>query len=66
VDGKAHGSNAVFLGDRVTPGTITVDHDSLVVSFLDRRIDEPMTVAPSVMVSHRLTIKDGNLVTGTR
>jgi hypothetical protein len=41
-------TNAVFLGDRIMPRSIVFHGRSIVVTYLDRKPDEPMAVIPKV------------------
>ncbi|KAA0998184.1 hypothetical protein FVF58_45695 [Paraburkholderia panacisoli] len=41
-------TNAVFLGDRIMPRSIVFHGRSIVVTYLDRKPDEPMAVIPNV------------------
>ncbi|MFP3564074.1 hypothetical protein [Paraburkholderia sp. SIMBA_030] len=41
-------SNAVLLGDRIMPRSIVFHGRSIVVTYLDRKPDEPMAVIPKV------------------
>ncbi|TCG05273.1 hypothetical protein BZM27_34735 [Paraburkholderia steynii] len=41
-------TNAVFLGDRIMARSIAFHGRSIVVTYLDRKPDEPMTVIPKV------------------
>ncbi len=43
-----HGTNAVFLGDRISIIHISIRNGVIVVKYRDRRPDEPMTAEPSV------------------
>jgi len=41
-------TNAVFLGDRLMPRSIVFHGHSIVVTYLDRKPDEPMAATPEV------------------
>jgi hypothetical protein len=55
------GSNAVFIGDRIMPDTITVEGARIKVTYLDRRSDEPMAAQPTVPVTKEYIYRSGNL-----
>jgi hypothetical protein len=46
--GMYRGTNAVFLGDRISPQTIKIQKGMILVNYADRRPDEPMAAPPSV------------------
>jgi heat shock protein HslJ len=59
------GTNAIFLGDRIAPQLTFIDPDNpsrFVVSYGERRADEPMSSKPTQMVSRTFRIDDGLLV----
>ena len=41
--------NAVFIGDRITPGKISLDGDFVVINYLDRAYGESFATSPSVL-----------------
>jgi len=47
-------TNAIFLGDRIMPRSIVFHGRSIVVTYLDRKPDEPMAVIPKVTKSMTL------------
>ena len=55
------GTNAVLLGDRVSPQQITIRNGLASADFLDRRPEEPMAADPTVGRSRRLVLDDGIL-----
>ncbi len=61
-DGSYIGTNAIFLGDRISPQNITISDGEAAVNYVIRRDIDPMTAAPSVGVTKYLIIKDGELV----
>ena len=61
-DGTSTGTNAVLLGDRVSPQSTVVRDGVIEVAYAERKPGEPMTASPSVGVSKRLRITDGKLV----
>lgn len=61
-----HGTNAVFLGDRIAPQTTEIKNGQVIVNYADRKINEAMTVAPSVAVSKYLSISGTTLMEVTK
>lgn len=55
------GTNAVLLGDRVTPQDVEIRNGVVVVKYTDRRPEEPMSASPSVNRSIYLTLQGGRL-----
>lgn len=50
------GSQSIFLGDRITPQVIEINknpnrNNVIVVNYLDRKFDDPMTLKPSIAKS---------------
>jgi len=75
IKGNYRGTNAVLLGDRITPKKICVANGVITGNYLGRRPKEPMAVSPSVdilkyMVLDRNTLKavelhsDGKQIVG--
>jgi hypothetical protein len=56
------GTNAIFLGDRIAPQTTEFRDGKIIVNYAERKMDEPMTVPPSIGVSKYLEVKDVMLV----
>lgn len=56
------GTNAIFLGDRVKPGTLEIRDRVLVVEYTDRLPGESFSVAPSEEVTVHLALRGGELV----
>lgn len=59
--GRVQGTNAVLLGDRITPQTIAVQNGVVTAKYADRRSDESMATSPSIGKSKYLAIKEGKL-----
>lgn len=56
-EGGYQGSYSLFLGDRITPQTITLaDNSNIVVNYKDRKAGEGFSVQPSVEKSIRLKL----------
>jgi hypothetical protein len=60
-NGRYRGTDAVFLGDRISPRQIGIRNGVVVVDYADRRPDEPMAAQPSVSKSKVLILRDGRL-----
>jgi hypothetical protein len=56
------GTNAVFIGDRVEPSDITISNGNVIVKYLDRNPDEPMSADPKVSKTVTLAYKNGELI----
>ncbi len=61
-DESCRGSNAILLGDRITPQNIEYKDDQITVNYLDRKPDEPMSTPPSVAVSKYYKIEANTLI----
>lgn len=59
--GTWQGTNGVLLGDRIAPGRISITKGQIIVDYRDRRLEEPMIAIPTVGVTKRLVVEDGNL-----
>ncbi|MCX6781103.1 MAG: hypothetical protein NT003_03250 [Candidatus Magasanikbacteria bacterium] len=46
--GIASGTNAILLGDRITPQNITISNGEIIANYVDRKPAEPMTASPSI------------------
>ena len=61
INGKFQGTNAVLLGDRITPRDLQIRNGILITKYADRRPGEPMTAIPSVRRSKYLILKRDQL-----
>lgn len=61
VKGGYRGTNAVLLGDRVTPLKVDIHNGVIFIDYRDRRPEEPMAIPPSIGKSAYLTLKNGHL-----
>ncbi|MDB5193996.1 MAG: hypothetical protein JWN50_10 [Parcubacteria group bacterium] len=43
------GTNAVFVGDRIVPKSISIKNKTITLTYLDRNPDEPMAADPTVL-----------------
>lgn len=55
------GTNAVFLGDRVSPQNISIRNGVATVTYLDRSADEPFVADPTIMTAKQLIYRNGLL-----
>jgi hypothetical protein len=63
--GSTQGTNAIFLGDRITPQSTNVDPNNpaqFIVNYLERKVSDPMSAQPSVAVSRTFKLDNGTLV----
>ncbi|MFA6459428.1 MAG: hypothetical protein WCV79_03480 [Candidatus Paceibacterota bacterium] len=51
------GTNAIYLGDRISPQSSQIKDGILTVNYADRKAGEPMSTQPSVGVSKYLSVK---------
>lgn len=56
------GSNAIFLGDRVSPQSVSIKEGVVTVKYLDRKEGEPFAAEPTVPSSKQFVYKKGELV----
>lgn len=52
----------VLLGDRVTVTNLAIAHGRIMVTYLDRRPNEPLAIAPSLPVTKLFAVSGGQLV----
>ncbi len=57
-----HGTNAIFLGDRILPVSTEIVSGKIIVTYTDRLPEEPLSIAPHVTVTKHLTIEGGRLI----
>jgi hypothetical protein len=56
------GSNAIFIGDRVTPKSIAVDPlGTITVTYLDRKPTDPMAAEPTILTTKHYIYKSGEM-----
>ncbi len=56
------GSNAIFIGDRISPKSIEINQSGLItLKYLDRKDDEPMAAEPSILVEKNFVYKSGSI-----
>jgi|SRR6185312_3550684 len=56
------GSNAIFLGDRIIPKSISIAKGIITVTYLDRTASEAMTDDPTVLTTKTFAYTGGQLV----
>ncbi len=56
------GSNTIFIGDRITPQSISIDGDTVVVNYLDRGPSEALAAEPTIKTSKQLVYKSGKFL----
>jgi hypothetical protein len=61
IHGKFQGTNAVLLGDRITPRDLQIHNGILKIKYADRRPGKPRTAIPSVRRFKHLILKDSQL-----
>lgn len=61
-DSGYKGTNAILLGDRISPQTTNYNNGEVVVNYADRKPGEPMTADPSVGVSRYFKVQGDFLV----
>lgn len=57
-----HGTNAIFLGDRIAPQSTEIREGKVLVNFADRKPEESFATLPSVGVSLSFLLRDGSLI----
>ena len=60
-DGEYSGTEAVFIGDRIKPEDMDIRNGTVLVKYKDRKPNDAMSVSPSILKSHMLTVKNGKL-----
>jgi hypothetical protein len=60
-EGAFVGTQAVFIGDRIAPQLLTIQHGVVIVDYADRRPREAMVTPPSLQRSKHLFIRKNNL-----
>ena len=56
------GSNAIFIGDRIDPKSISISNGVITFNYLDRKPDEPYAADPTVPTSKQFVYSNGTLV----
>jgi hypothetical protein len=61
INGTLRGTNAVLLGDRITPPDLQIRNGILIARYADRGHGEPMVTTPTVQMAKYLILKDAQL-----
>jgi hypothetical protein len=56
------GTNAVFVGDRISPQSISINNGVITLSYLDRKSDEPFDAEPSVRTTKTYIYSSGEIL----
>lgn len=56
------GTNAIFIGDRVSPESVSISNGVVTLTYLDRKADEPFSAEPTVLVTKQFVFKNGEFV----
>lgn len=59
---KSHSTNTLFLGDRIRIQSISIDSGIITVTILERKPNEPFSVAPSLEQVHKFKVSGDSLV----
>ena len=59
---KYKGTNALFIGDRISPTSVSINNGVATVNYLDRNPDEAFAAEPTVPTSKQFIYKDGEFV----
>jgi hypothetical protein len=57
IGGRAEGTDAKFLGDRITLRTIRIVNRQILVTYLDRKPGEPLSAKPTIAVTKRYALQ---------
>jgi hypothetical protein len=60
--GAYRGTNAVFIGDRISPTSLSVTNGIITVTYLDRDPNEPYAAEPTISTTKRYALESGILV----
>lgn len=55
------GSETVFVGDRITPQSISIDNETITIKYLDRGPDDAFSTEPTVLTTKQFKYQDGKL-----
>ena len=56
------GSEVLFIGDRISPQSISINQGVITMEYLDRAPDEPFAAEPTISVSKQFVYKNGEFV----
>lgn len=55
------GTNAVYVGDRISPKSVSIDNGVIVLQYLDRDSGEPLAAEPTLLVTKRFSMRGSEL-----
>lgn len=55
------GTNAIFLGDRISPQSVSIKGGIITVTYLDRKPDEPFDAEPTIETAKQFVYTNGSL-----
>ncbi len=55
------GTNAIFIGDRISPESVSIDNGVITLKYLDRKLEEPFAAEPTIPVSAQFVYRKGSL-----
>lgn len=53
------GGDAVFIGDRISPQSISISNGVVSVTYLDRASDEPFAAEPTISTTKQFVLRNG-------
>ncbi len=56
------GTNAIFIGDRIEPQSVSIKNSLVTLNYLDRKTNEPFSSKPTISMTQQFTYKNGELV----
>jgi hypothetical protein len=57
LNGRAQGTNAILLGDRIAPRRVKIVSGQIIVTYLERKNGEPFSTKPTVPVTKRFVLE---------
>ena len=61
-DDKPKPTDSVLIGDRIIVNTLGIKKSVVIIEYLTRKKDEPMTAKPTVNMTKRFIVQDGRFV----
>ncbi len=56
------GTNAVFVGDRISPQSLSIANGVVTFKYLDRKAEEPFSAEPTISITKQFFYKNSELV----
>ena len=56
------GTNAIFIGDRITPQSISINKGIITLNYLDRKLEEPFAAEPTIPTTKIFEYNSGVLI----